>query len=432
MVEHLLGVLGRLSKKRILIIGDLMLDAYTKGSVRRISPEAPVTILQAEQTGYIPGGAGNVALNLMALGCEVALSGRVGDDFAGGQLRELLEDGHIDLSALVVESGYKTPIKNRFIANGQQLMRVDSETIVDMGSSYRADLLARLKKSLSDKQSRPDLIAISDYGKGLLSRTFLRVIIDLARGANIPLIVDPKGSDFSKYAGATLIKPNLSEARAAAKLPATASLPEIAAEIFRTCPIDQLLITRSEEGITVFYPDLRQFDAPIQARSVKDVTGAGDTVLATLCLALANGLSLEIAIVLANTAAAVAVQKLGCAQVSMSEIAAEVLQNNSGERVFDESHLFALKQILVEAESVALLLDPQEALLPLVVQLRALKELYPKSRIVVVLPETSGSGPFLLFLASLREVDFIVLTNSPDFVCKELQVSHVLTPTPSI
>lgn len=303
-----------LEQRNILLVGDLMLDQYTYGSIRRISPEAPVPILTPNRQESRPGGAGNAALNLVSLNQSVRLLGRVGNDAAGQTLRRELDLEGIDTNAIVIDETTPTPVKNRLIASGQQVMRLDQEQIRPLPIALEHSFEARLPELLDGI----DLIAISDYGKGFCTPSFLQTLITAARAASIPVLVDPKGRDISRYAGATLLKPNIHEATEAAGLGHEATLDEVAAQLLNS--VDSLLITRSEKGMTLFQTGHAPIDFPVEALEVRDVTGAGDTVLAVLAAALANRIPAEEAAELANRAAALAVARFGCARISLSDL----------------------------------------------------------------------------------------------------------------
>ena len=306
--------IGKLRPFRCLALGDYLLDTYTTGRVRRISPEAPVPVLEVLKQDSRPGGAGNVVLNLAALGGHVFAVGRMGADQEGKILKERLEQAGADTRALCTESGYNTPVKNRLIAGNQQLLRVDLEKIVP--TTLEEEIIRHLELLIPQVQ----IVAFSDYGKGFLTPRILTAALQIAKKAAVPTLVDPKGIDFAKYRGATLLKPNLSEAYAAAKMEATVSLDEVAEELLKISAVELLLITRSEAGMSLFTRQGKRTDFPVRAKEVVDVTGAGDTVLATLCLGLANGWEIEPAARLANTAAGIAVERLGCVQVTLPEL----------------------------------------------------------------------------------------------------------------
>jgi D-glycero-beta-D-manno-heptose-7-phosphate kinase len=304
-----------LERRQILLVGDLMLDQYTYGTISRISPEAPVPVLNPQRQESRPGGAGNAALNLVSLDQKVRLLGRVGNDNPGQTIRRALDRDGVDTSAIVIDETTPTPLKNRLIASGQQMMRLDQEEIRPLPIPLEHAFEARLPEILDGV----DLVAISDYGKGLLTPSFLQILITAARAAHIPVLIDPKGRDFTRYAGATLLKPNLHEATEAAGLGHEATLDHVADALL--AHVDSLLITRSEKGMSLFRSDHPRVDFPVEALEVRDVTGAGDTVLAVLAAALANALPLDEAAELANRAAALAVARFGCARITTADLA---------------------------------------------------------------------------------------------------------------
>ena len=244
----LLSSFSRLRPSKILVIGDFMLDTYTTGKVRRISPEAPVPILHVQSSHDLPGGAGNVVLNLKALGASVIAVGRVGEDKEGLRLKDLLGKEGVDISGIFTQEGISTPLKNRLIADAQQLIRVDQECISSLSSGVESQVIEYITSVIS----QVEVIAISDYAKGFLSKTLLRYVIDLAKEKGIPTIVDPKGNDFTKYWGATLIKPNLQEAVAASKLSSDADLDAVGSSLFEQTGSEIIMVTRSEKGISLF------------------------------------------------------------------------------------------------------------------------------------------------------------------------------------
>ncbi len=399
-------MLSRFRRVNVLVIGDFMLDTYTTGKVKRISPEAPVSVLHVQKEESRPGGAGNVVLNLIALGAKVAVLGRVGYDFAGEQLRSALEDVGVEIDGIVMQKGFKTPVKNRLIADAQQVLRVDFETISPMPEVLEQVIIEKLHAALD----AVDIVALSDYGKGFLSRSLLKQIIDLAKSKQIPVIVDPKGEDFSRYQNATVIKPNLSEAYAAAKISSEVPLEEVAKVILQTCQVDMLLVTRSEAGMSLFHKNGRHFDFPVRSKEVKDVTGAGDTVLAMISVALANGLDIKYGAQLANIAAGMAIERLGCACINLSEMAERLLEYDVDNKIFDEEHLFALQQALKGKHYTVLGLESSHGMSTAL--FRAIRNLalrHREKKLIVYVRDTDPDEEFVLLLSSLAEVDFIVL-----------------------
>jgi len=309
---------GKLRPSRILVAGDLMLDAYTVGEVGRISPEAPVPVLLVKERSSRPGGSGNVVLNLVSMGAKVRVLGRIGKDEAGAVLQaELAEEG-AELFGLIEQAGYVTPVKNRVIASGQQIVRIDEEEQSALPELLEQQLADSIPALLQDIE----LVALSDYGKGYLTPTLTRALIVAANERDIPVLVDPKGLDFSRYCGCTILKPNLPEVYMAAGLERTAPLEKAAASVLVQAQAEILMVTRSEKGISLFYREGKREDFPVTVREVRDVTGAGDTVLATLAVALASGLSPADAARLSNLAAGAAIERFGCARISLTDLSA--------------------------------------------------------------------------------------------------------------
>jgi len=402
----LIGIFSRFNPVRVAVIGDFMYDTYTTGKVKRISPEAPVSVLHVLKEESRPGGAGNVVLNLISLGANVSAIGRVGPDLAGGSIRELLSCEGASVDGLMVQKQYKTPVKNRLIADAQQVLRVDFETVSPIPEDSEQEAVDRLPDLLDGAQ----IIAISDYGKGFLSRSLLMAIFDLAKARGIPVIVDPKGDDFTKYAGATVLKPNLSEAYAAAKLPMEASLDQVAQAIFKKANIELLMITRSEAGISLFTRAGEHFDFPVRSKEVKDVTGAGDTVLAMISVALANGLDIKYAAQLANIAAGIAIERLGCARINLADMANRLLEYDVDNKIFDEEHLFALQQALQDKRYSVLGLDSAHGMsTALFRSIRKLSSRNQDIKLIVYVRDSHPDEEFVSLLSSLAEVDFVVL-----------------------
>ncbi len=306
-------ILPDLSAVRLLIVGDVMLDRYWFGDVSRISPEAPVPVVKVERCEERPGGAANVARNAAALGARVSLLSLVGKDEAGESLARLVRDGGIDAS-LYVDDAVSTTVKLRVIGRQQQLLRIDFE------SRPSHEVLRAKLAEFSLRLPDCDAVVFSDYGKGGL--THISEMIALARGAGKIVLIDPKGDDYSAYAGATVVTPNRSEMRdVAGRWKDEADLERKATELRDQLQLDALLVTRSEEGMSLFLAD-RAIHEKAVAREVFDVSGAGDTVIATLGVMLASGADWEPAIHVANVAAGIVVGKLGTAVVTRDELAA--------------------------------------------------------------------------------------------------------------
>jgi D-beta-D-heptose 7-phosphate kinase/D-beta-D-heptose 1-phosphate adenosyltransferase len=300
------------SQAKVLVVGDIMLDRYWSGSTGRISPEAPVPVVNIGGSQDRPGGAANVALNLAALGCQVTLMGLTGEDEASDALTEILTSVGVQCHFLR-HADYDTITKLRIMSRNQQLIRLDFEKsfqAVDKGS-----LLSAYQRCLAGHNA----VVLSDYAKGCLSDT--ASLISEAQALNIPVIADPKGDDFSKYSGATLITPNMSEFElVAGQCVDEKTLVNKARSVAETHELGGLLVTRSEKGMTLLRPGEPEFHLPAKAKEVFDVTGAGDTVIATLTAAYAAGANLEDACVLANAAASIVVGKVGTSTVSYNEL----------------------------------------------------------------------------------------------------------------
>ncbi len=303
-------------KARVLVVGDVMLDRYWFGDVHRISPEAPVPVLKVSRVEERPGGAANVARNIASLGAHCTLLSVVGADEAGDCLQRLLtEQGNVE-ALLHRDDSISTIVKLRAIARHQQLLRIDFET------PPSHEVLQAKLADFKDKLPHCDVVVLSDYGKGGL--THIAEMIRLARAAGKAVLVDPKGDDYARYQGATLLTPNRSEFReVAGNWKDEAELSAKAQKLRSELKLDALLVTRSEEGMTLFR-EREVSHEPTQAREVFDVSGAGDTVIATLAVMLAAGAALPDAVRIANRAAGIVVGKLGTAVVSRAEIVKDI------------------------------------------------------------------------------------------------------------
>ena len=306
-------MLEKVLQVRLLVVGDVMLDRYWFGEVSRISPEAPVPVVKVERSEERLGGAANVARNAAALGARTTLLSVVGDDDAGKSLSRLLAEGGFD-AGLHVDGAIDTTVKLRVIGRQQQLLRIDFET------TPSHEILDAKLAEFERRVSECDAVLLSDYGKGGLMH--ISEMIRLARAADKPVLVDPKGDDYAKYAGATVITPNRSELReVVGRWSSDEELFAKAQKLRGQLGLEALLVTRSEEGMTLFADDGIHHQAA-QAREVFDVSGAGDTVIATLAVMLAAGADWAEAIRVANVAAGIVVGKLGTAVVTREELAA--------------------------------------------------------------------------------------------------------------
>ena len=303
-------------RPNILVIGDLMIDHYLWGSCDRISPEAPVQVVNVKNESSVLGGAGNVINNLYALNANVEVISVVGDDSVANELKALFENIGVDCSNLVVEKNRKTSKKSRLIAANQQVLRYDKESIEEISIDSQTKIMDILQKNITKYSS----IILSDYKKGVLTHNLTQNIINLANKHNVKVLADPKGKDFSKYKGAYTLTPNKKEATEATNIEINdeKSLIKALQTLKQTCDLDIALITLSEQGIAIFDNEL--IVKPTVAREVFDVTGAGDTVIASIAYALGNNLDIKDAIYFANLAAGVVVGKLGSATATLDEI----------------------------------------------------------------------------------------------------------------
>jgi len=306
----------RNSSIEIALIGDLMIDHYIWGSCNRISPEAPVQVVEVSKESSVLGGAGNVIRNLISLDSKVSVYTVIGSDTNAKYAKELLSDISADTDSIIEEEGRTTTKKSRVIASNQQIIRFDDESREDISIESQDILLSTLKSNID----RYDAILLSDYGKGVLTVNLTKSIISLAKEYSKPILVDPKGDDYSKYRGATLLTPNKKEASLASHIDILdkKSLREAGYKIKDELSLEHGIITLSEEGIAIFDDDMTL--VPTVAREVYDVTGAGDTVLASLGVALSVGMDIEEACRFANKAAAIVVAKVGSATATLNEI----------------------------------------------------------------------------------------------------------------
>lgn len=315
------GLVEGLAKARVALAGDVMLDRFVYGQVERISPEAPIPVLQVETELAMPGGAGNVARNLAALGADVMFLSVAGDDGAGAEVKAALQEPGIE-ARLTIVPGRVTTVKTRFVAMSQQILRADRETTQPLEAGAAEKFIAALKAALPGRQ----VLILSDYGKGVLTRAVTRAAIAAATEAGIPVIVDPKGGDYGAYEGAHVITPNRKELGEASGAP-TGTDDEIVAaarSLIAAHGIGAIVVTRAQAGMSVITAAGEVIHLKADAREVFDVSGAGDTVVSTLAAALATGLTLAQAASLANSAAGIAVGKAGTATVHRDELAAKL------------------------------------------------------------------------------------------------------------
>jgi rfaE bifunctional protein kinase chain/domain len=322
-VDRARTLIESFSGKRVLVVGDVMLDEFVRGDVSRISPEAPVPVVELRHRDTTPGGAGNAAANVVSLGGAATLVALVGTDSAAPVLCGELERLGIETRALVATAERSTTHKLRVIAHTQQIVRVDVETRAAPSASVEQMLLDSIT-SLLDHVSA---VLVSDYAKGVVTPRVARETIAAARARGLPVVVDPKGRDYSHYRGATVITPNVLELDTVANTSThneDAAIVEAGTTVLDLLGGAQLLVTRGPRGMTLLGPERSPLHLPTLARSVFDGTGAGDTVVGALTLALASGVAIEEALVLASQAARIAVSRVGTVAVSRDELLASM------------------------------------------------------------------------------------------------------------
>ncbi|MBU1275951.1 MAG: D-glycero-beta-D-manno-heptose-7-phosphate kinase [Proteobacteria bacterium] len=323
-LERLQAAVQRFSQARILVLGDVMLDEFIWGRVERISPEAPVPVVNVESETYMLGGAANVVHNLIALGCQAGLCGLVGDDRAGKLVLELLDQLEVSRDGVTVSAERPTTVKTRVVAHSQQVVRVDRESRRECPPEEMASMQAYLEAELLNC----DAVIISDYAKGVINRGLLGPMLQRARAGNLVVSVDPKVANMPLYAGATVITPNHYEAMAAARIsPGGPGAVERAGRLLlQELGAGAILITQGERGMTLITPEGMDH-VPTMAKRVYDVTGAGDTVISTLTLALVSGLTLSEAAIMANVAAGVVVGEVGTSAVTAGRLSQALEQD---------------------------------------------------------------------------------------------------------
>lgn len=339
------ALLERLVQARVLCVGDVMLDRFVYGAVDRISPEAPIPVVKVQREAAMLGGAGNVVRNLAALGAQSAFVSVIGTDAAGTELEGLLAAMPNVEASLVSTRERATTIKTRYVAAGQQLLRADSESDGPLAAVVRQAVLSRALAALDGCGA----LALSDYGKGVLGEDIAQQIIAAARQRGIPVVVDPKGSDYGRYRGASVVTPNARELALASGHPTASDQDVVAAarKLIEACGIEAVLATRSGEGMSLIERGGQVVHVRAQALEVFDVAGAGDTVVAAIAAALAAGATLETAAGLANLAAGIVVGKLGTAVASPEELHAAI--DRQGASV-SSAKVMTLEQALSRAE----------------------------------------------------------------------------------
>lgn len=347
LTEHLLSAVKQFghhknSQQHALVIGDVMLDRYLIGSVGRISPEAPVPIVLLNQQNERAGGAANVAANLALLGITTHIVGCIGDDNEGAVLTSLLKQMQVDANGIYISDNRPTIAKTRVLSGHQQMLRLDQESNAAFNTAENNELMAVIQAQLALK---PSVVILSDYAKGLLSEPTCQAIIAQCKVANIPVLVDPKGRDYSKYKGATALTPNKKETAEACNITTDdADLISKATALKQALDLDFLAVTRGEEGITLI--DEATHHLPAIAKQVFDVSGAGDTVIASLAAGLMHNLSALQSLQLANIAAAVVVGKVGTVPISQADLIEALFESISSQQSSEQAHkIFDLNQL---------------------------------------------------------------------------------------
>ncbi len=317
--RDLATLVDKLKDARVLCVGDVMLDRFVYGRVDRISPEAPIPVLQIEREIGMLGGAGNVVRNVSALGGASTLAAIIGDDEAGAEIKALLTEDHVSTTALTVHKTRATGIKTRYLANTQQMLRTDHEDDQPIEGKVILKIIEAAKKAMKTCGA----VVISDYGKGVLVPDVIEAVIDAARARGCPIIVDPKGREYWRYQGADLVTPNRAELAEAVGHPVTveSDIIDAAKSLVVEYDLGAVLVTRSQDGMTLVTADGAVTHLPAEAREVFDVSGAGDTVVATIATAMAAGASIRDAAALANVAAGIVVGKVGTAAAYAGDVA---------------------------------------------------------------------------------------------------------------
>ncbi len=310
--------LENFSKVKVLVVGDVMLDRYWWGNVNRISPEAPVPVVHLKETSLVAGGAANVAVNIAGLTAEPFLVGIIGDDKEAELFPALLNNSKISADYLIKLPNRQTTLKTRVVAHSQQVVRIDQESKLNLTNSDEDKIWGKIK----DLIKKVDLVVLSDYNKGFLTENLLRRLITTSLESNKFILVDPKGKNYNKYQGATILTPNLKEIAEACEL--DESEPEMLEragnQLLATLDLKALLITQGEEGMTLLEKNKKSIHLIARAREVYDVTGAGDTVIATLAVAIGAGLSLAESANAANIAAGIVVEQVGTSTINFDEL----------------------------------------------------------------------------------------------------------------
>ena len=327
-LNRMKSILSHCQGKKIMCVGDIMLDDFVYGDVTRISPESPIPVLHQKRTTKMLGGAGNAASNLASLGAKVTMVGVIGDDEAGETIKDLSQTILGDNTGLFIDTNRPTIQKTRFLASNQQLLRVDVEDTRAISSDVEDAIIAFVEKNIADF----DGVMISDYAKGMITKSLSTRILTLANDAGVTNLVDPKGTDFTKYDGATIVKPNKKELAVVTNMPVSSDedVEKAGLYVLKNTAIKNIIATRSEDGMSVISRDLPAAHIRTKVKEVYDVSGAGDTVGATILLAMAAGATLSEATYFGNIAGGLVVAKIGTAVLRPDEIEAEMIEQIQG------------------------------------------------------------------------------------------------------
>ena len=318
-------ITSRIGKAKILILGDIMLDEYLFGTVNRISPEAPVPVVEITSDKFLLGGSANVAANISALGDEPLLLGTAGEDEAAVRLSQLLKEKRITSDYVITDRSRRTTIKTRVIANNQQVVRADRETLHELDADMEKKVLSRFQSVADEVRA----VIISDYGKGVITRSLLEKVIDICLERDIFVAVDPKETHFHNYKRVSLITPNHHEAGFAygRRIRSEEDLAEVGNGLLKSLEAKSILITRGADGMSLFREGSETTHIPTFAHKVYDVTGAGDTVIATFVSAIAAGADMVEAAIVANAGAGLTIAEVGTATVTVPQLKAELVRN---------------------------------------------------------------------------------------------------------
>ncbi|MBI37945.1 MAG: bifunctional heptose 7-phosphate kinase/heptose 1-phosphate adenyltransferase [Alphaproteobacteria bacterium] len=328
------------NRANILCVGDVMLDQYVYGEVDRVSPEAPIPVLNVGKKERAIGGAGNVVCNIASLGSVGYLLAEIGNDEAGEEIGRLLKTNQKAVPKLLINLGKPTTLKTRFIADGQQLLRSDEESINGYNEAFSDKIITEFDSIINNNAL--GAIVLSDYGKGVLTDKVITEIISTSKSISIPIIVDPKGSNFTKYTGADILTPNRKELGEATQMSVNNSeeIVEACNKLIEITGVTNVLVTRGSMGMSLISKDDKPFHLPALAREIYDVSGAGDTVVAVLATGLSVGMEIRDAATLANIAAGLVVSKVGTAVVNKSDLESSInAQRGSLSNIYDENNL---------------------------------------------------------------------------------------------